>query len=48
MRRALEGLFTAFYIALVFLVFFAIVAMLTYARCAQVDAAGGTCIVVLW
>lgn len=47
MKRALEGLFTAFCIALAFLAFFAIAAMLTYARCALVDAAGGACIVVL-
>lgn len=47
MKRALEGLFTAFCMALAIIAFFAIAAMLTYARCALVDAAGGACVVVM-
>lgn len=48
MKRILEGILTAFCIALAFLAFFAVAAMLTYAQCALVDAAGGACIVVPW
>ena len=46
MKRILEGILTAFCIALAIIAFFAVAAMLTYARCALVDAAGGACIVV--